>query len=87
MAGGASRCARQALELLPGGVLQGEPDPDAGAQGQEVFAPQEIGEATVAGEDDGEQRAGVELGAGQQAQLAEHGGEHLLGLVDEEHGP
>ena len=30
---------------------------------------------------------GVEIGGGQQAQLGEHGGLHLLSLIDQKHRP
>ena len=78
--------AQAGAQLVAPGVLQGQAHADAGAQREQILAPQELGEAAVAGEDDAEQRAGVELGAGQHAQLAEHGGKHLLRFVDEEHG-
>ena len=32
-------------------------------------------------------RLGVEFGAAEQPQLAQHGRTHLLGLIDEQHGP
>src|SRR5690606_12092951 len=41
----------------------------------------------VTDEDDAEERLGVELLAGQDAQLVQDGREHFLGLVDDEHGP
>jgi len=47
---------------------------------------EEVGQAAVAGQHDADQGAGVELRAGQQAQLAEDDGRHLLGFVDQEHG-
>ena len=54
------------------------------AMGKQIAALQALGEAVVAGEDDGEDGAGVEFGAGQQAQFAEDRGVHLLGFVDEQ---
>jgi hypothetical protein len=86
IASGREEMAEAGAQLLPRGVLQRQANPDAGAEGEEVVTPQELGEAAVAGEDDAEQGARVELGAGQQAQLTEHGGEHFLCFVDEEHG-
>src|SRR5262245_48279824 len=43
-------------------------------------------QAGVAGEDDGEQLAAVQIFAGEDAQLGEHGRERLLGFVEDEHG-
>ena len=55
-------------------------------RGSSSAAAQALGEPGVAGEDDAEQLLGVEVLAGEDAQLAEDGGEGLLGLVDDEHG-
>ena len=41
----------------------------------------------VAGEHDGQEDVAVETGGGQQPQLGQHGRQHLLGLVDDQHGP
>jgi hypothetical protein len=54
--------------------------------GQQLLAAQVIGEAGIPGEDDAQQRLGIEAGAGEQAQLVEHGGTHLLGFVHQQHG-
>jgi hypothetical protein len=50
-----------------------------------LFPAQFFGEPGISGEDDTEQTLGIEAGAGQQAQFAEHRGIHLLGFVDEQH--
>ena len=55
-------------------------------RGRSSAAAEALGEAGVAGEDDAEQLLGIEVLAGEDAQLAEDGGEGLLGLVDDEHG-
>ena len=52
---------------------------------QQVIAAKELGEALVAGEDDAQQGARVELRGGEQAQLVHDRGGELLGLVDEQH--
>ena len=44
-----------------------------------------LGEARVAGEDHGQQRARVEVGGGEDAQLGQDRGGHFLGLIDQEH--
>ncbi len=41
----------------------------------------------IAGEDDTEELFAIELFAGEDAELAEDGGEGFLGFVDDEHGP
>ncbi len=46
-----------------------------------------VDQAAVAGEDDREDGARVEVGGRQQADLGDHRGQQLLGLVDEHHGP
>ncbi len=76
--------AREQLAL--GGVVEGQPSADARAEGQELGRAESLGQAGVASEDNAEQLFAVELLAGQDAQLAEDGGESLLGLVDDEHG-
>ena len=53
--------------------------------GSELLGAQALEQAAVAGEHDGQQDVAVEAGGGQQAQLGEHGGQHLLGLVDDQH--
>ncbi len=44
------------------------------------------GQTLIAGQNDGENGAGVQLGAGQQAQFRQDRGVHFLGLVNDEHG-
>jgi len=44
-----------------------------------------FGEPPIAGQHDGQQDVGVEIGGGQQAQFGEHGGLHLLCLVNQQH--
>ena len=82
----ASRWSRQASSSSRRGVVEGEPASDARAEGQQLGGAQALGQSRVAGEDDAEQLLGVEVLAGQDAQLAEDGGEGLLGLVDDEDG-
>lgn len=73
-------------ELVAAEVVHHEPGSDPVAERQQLLAAVAFGEAAVAGENDGEDAAGVEAGADQDAQLAEHLGGHLLGPVDQQHG-
>jgi len=73
-------------QLVSRGCLQGEAAADAAAEGGQLGGPESMGEAPVAGEDDAEELARIEVLAGEDAQLAEDGGEGLLGLVDDEDG-
>ena len=75
------------LQLLRAGAFERQPHAHAAAERQQLVGPQAFEETAVAGQHDGEQDVAVEPGGGQQAQLGEHGGQHLLGLVDDEHGP
>ena len=86
VAGGVEQMRQAGAQLLPTGVLQGQAAADAAAEGPQVLAPEEVGQAAVAGQHDAEQGARVEVRAGQQPQLAEDQRRHLLGLVDQEHG-
>lgn len=72
-------------EFVATGVFRGKPGADARAQGHEVLAAQLLDEASVAREHDAQQRLGIEAGAGQEAQLREHGRSHLLRFVDQQH--
>lgn len=88
---GVSRRFEQVVEaeeqLFARGVVEMQTAADAAAQGHEVGMTQPLGEPPVTDEDDAEERLGVELLAGQDAQLVQDGREHFLGLVDDEHGP
>ena len=57
------------------------------AMGKSSSSFQAVGQALIAGQDDGQDGAGVQVGAGQQAQLGEDQRVHFLGFVDDEHGP
>ena len=57
------------------------------ASGQELIGAQALGEPSVAGQYHGQQDVGVEIGGGQQPQFGQHGGLHLLCLVDHQHRP
>ncbi len=67
------------------GGLQYQTGADATAERDQVLGGEAFGQAGVAAEDGGEQAARIEVRAGQDAQLAEHLGAHLLRLVDQQH--
>ncbi len=68
------------------GVVEVKAPADAASEGQQVGVPKALGQSRVAGEDDAQQLLGVEAPGGEDPQLAEDVGEHLLGFVDDEHG-
>ncbi len=73
-------------QLVAGRVVESESPSNARAKGKELLGAKSLGEAGVSSEDDAEELFGVELLAGEDAQLAEDGGERFLGFVDDEHG-
>src|SRR2546426_6699172 len=87
LAGGFEEVGKAILQLLGGMGLQAQPTANAAGDGQQIQFFQTAEQALVAGQDDGEDGAAVEVGAGQQAQFGEDGGVHLLGLVDEQDRP
>src|SRR5665213_14125 len=84
VAGGFEQVIEAGEELVAGGVLEDEPAADAAAERHQLGAAEALDQARVAGEDDTEELARVELLAGKDAQLVEDGGQRLLGLVDDE---
>ena len=73
-------------ELIARGVIEVEPASDSRAEGQELGGPEALGQTRIAGEDDAEELFGIELLAGENAELAKDRREGLLGLVDDEDG-
>jgi hypothetical protein len=73
VAGGAHAVFEAGDEGVAAGMLERQAQADAAAEGQQVVAAQQVGEAAIAGEDDAEQGLRVELGGGEQAQLGERG--------------
>jgi len=80
-----------ALEVLEGreqqvalGIRHAQTGADAAAERARIVVTPRVGQAPIACEHQGEQRARVEAGAGEQAQLVEYGRVPLLGLVDEQ---
>jgi hypothetical protein len=66
--------------------VEDQAGPDPAGDGQQVRRAELVLEAAVAAQDDRDDRAGVELGRAEEAQLGEQRGRHLLRLVDEQHG-
>ena len=87
IAGGFEQVVEAFLELLGGQGFRAQAAADAAGDGQEVGFFQAAGQALIAGQDDGEDGARVQVGAGQQAQFGQDRGVHFLGFVDQEHGP
>ena len=65
------------LKFVRGGALDRQAHPHAAGEGEELVGSQAFEEPSVAGEHDGEQDVGIELGGTQQAQLGENGRQHL----------
>ena len=59
---------------------------DAAGQGHQVWTVQLADQAVVPGQNDGEDGARVQIGAGEQAQFREDRRGHFLGLIDEQDG-
>ena len=74
-------------QFLGRGALESEPHAHAAAERKQLFGSEAFEQTAVTGQHDGEQDMAVEPGGGQKAQLGEHGGRHLLCLVDDEDGP
>jgi len=72
-------------QFLLVGKFGGQSHADTAAQRDQFLAPQLLGQACVTGQDNAQQRLGIELGSRQQAKFREHHGVHLLGFVDEQH--
>ena len=51
----------------------------------QILVPQQFPQSAIPREDHGQERRGIEVGAGENPQLAEDVGAHLLGFVDQEH--
>ena len=74
VAGGFEQMIEAGEQLLGWKGFGAQAAADAAGHGQEVRTVQLGGQAAVAGENDGQDGAGVQVGAGEQAQFAETGG-------------
>jgi hypothetical protein len=73
-------------EVLFGEGLEDESGSYPGSQGDQLPCAQSFGKPLIATQNGGEDALGVEMGAGEEPDLIEAGGYHLLSLIDEEHG-
>ena len=85
VAGGVEQVVEGGGQRIALGVVEVEAAADAAAEARQVRVLEALGKTMVAGEDDAEELLGVEALAGEDAELVEDVGEHLLGLVDDEH--
>lgn len=75
----------QVLEELGRGLgVEVESETNAAGNRQELRVAELLGEPLVATKHDSEKTAGVEVGAGQDAELGKHGGVHFLSFIDEQ---
>jgi hypothetical protein len=88
--------AQAVLEVVWRRTLDREAHPHAAGEREELVGPQPLGEPSVAGQHDGQQDVGIEIGRGEQTQFGEHGRLHFLRVVrharlrhdiDHQHGP
>ena len=87
IAGSGEKVDERLLKLGGWKRLEREPGADPARKREKLVASELVEEPGIAGEDDGEKLAGVEVGAEKEPELVEYGGVHLLGLVDEQYGP
>ena len=80
VAGAFEQVSQAVLEQLGRAGLQAQSRPDAAGDGQQVGFFQAVGQALVARQNDGQDGAGVQVGAGQQAQFAPSRGGSFPGL-------
>src|SRR5258708_5881657 len=85
--GGFEEVVEAGEELVALRVVKNETASDPAAERKQVWSAKALAESGVPGEDDAEELTGIELFAGENAQLVEDGGEGLLGLIDDEDGP
>ena len=79
---------RQELRELPGsGIIENQPGADASAQRDQHGQTEQIQQPVVAAKNNGQDGAGIQLGAGQEAQLGKDLGLHFLGFIDQQYGP
>ena len=79
--------AETVLEVLRRGAFDRQAHPHAAGKRQELIGAQTLGEPPVTRQYGGQQDVGVEIGRRQQPQFGEHGGLHLLCLIDHQNRP
>jgi hypothetical protein len=77
---------QQLLQFVRHGALQRQAHAHAAAERSEFLGTQALQQPTIAGKHDSQQDVAVEAGGREQPQLGEHSRQHLLGLVDDQHG-
>jgi hypothetical protein len=85
VAGLGQRVAQQFGEFLARSGFGNQSRADPAGQRHQVGMPQPFQEPAVSGQHHGQQRLGVEVGAGEEPQLAQHFHAHFLGFVDQQH--
>ncbi len=85
IAGLGTGVAKELRKLGGRGGLKHQARANAAAERHELVTGKTLGQTGVAAEDGVEQAARIEVGAGQDAQLTQHLGAHLLRLVDQQH--
>ena len=81
------RVLQQLAQLLGRGPLQHQAHAHAAAQRQQLLGAEALEQPPIAGEHHGEQHVLSRRADDSSRSSAEHGGQHLLGLVDDQHGP
>jgi len=66
--------------------LQFHADPHSGSQGDQSRISETLGQSHIAAQYRGQQTCRIEVIASKEAYFIEAWGQHLLGLIDEEHG-
>ena len=79
--------AEAVAQLIAGSGLEEEAGSDTRAERQQLLSTQLVEQAAIAGEHDAEDGARVEAGRGEDAQLVEDAGVHLLSFVDQQNRP
>jgi hypothetical protein len=86
LASGGKDVAEPLEQLLGLEIVEGEAGADSAGDRQELLGAELVGQSAVTAEDDSGDGAGVAIGTGEDAQLGQDAGVHLLGLVDKQHG-
>ena len=83
---GLERVAQALRQLVARGGVEQEFHPQPAVEREEIDVAEACLQPAVARQDDGEDHAGVEVGAGEQAQLVQHVGAHVLRFIHQQDG-
>ena len=86
VASGLEQMLKACAEVLAGDVIEDETATDATAKREQFGRAQALGQAGVAGKDDTEELARVEVLGGEHAEFVEDWGQNFLGFIDDEDG-